>query len=166
MNEHVKLIAGCVVFIPVIAFLLLSAGELWRGKWLGLAAGGWTFAPDERPDSPYYKRRGKRIALTNLVFAIMFAGQLGLLFADQLGDAPAIGATWPFVAISICFVGCGTWVLLGSRRDGKAIAAAAAGTGPELAEKYEFGRRQIAVLVVIMLAVLAVEVASSLIASW
>lgn len=166
MDEHAKLIAGCVVFIPLIAFLLLSAGKLWRGKWLGLVAGGWSFAPDERPDSPYYKRRGKRIALTNLVFAIMFAGQLGLLVADRLGNAPAIGATWPFVTICICFTGCGAWVFAGSRRDGKAIAEAAAGTGPELPAEYQLGTRGVALLVVIMLAVLAVEVASSLIASW
>lgn len=158
MDGHVKLIVGCVVLIPSIIALVASAWKYWRGEWLRLAT-GWTFAPDEKPDSPYCRRRAKRIALLNLVLAAMFAGQLALLAVDQLGGAPASGQTWPFAVLSICVVGGGVWILAASRRDARSIAAGASGTAPGLSEGYAFGRRHAAVLVAIMIAVVALEIA-------
>lgn len=165
MDEHAKLIAGCVVFIPLIAFLLLSAGKLWRGKWLGLS--DLAHNPYEgRPASALQRRRGRRAALVNLVWAVACAGILGIsAFGATDGFDANVGVV-SGVAIPIALMAGCAWISVGSRRDGKAIAEAAAGTGPELPAEYELGTRGVALLVVIMLAVLAVEVASSLIASW
>lgn len=155
----VKVIVGCVVLISLIVVLVVSAWKFWRGEWLRLIAGGWTFAPDEEPGSPYYHRRAKRIALDNLVLAVALAGWLGLLIADQLGNSLASGQTWPFAVLILWSIGSAIYVLGGSRRDSKVISAAATGTGPELSEEYEFGTRQVVFLVVIMVAVVAFEIA-------
>lgn len=155
----VKLLVGCVVLIPLIVLLVVSAWKFWQGKWLRAIAGGWTFAPDEKLDSPYYQRRAKRIALGSLVLAALLAGWLGLLVVDQLENSSVSGQTWPFIMLLIWSIGSGIYILGGSRRDSKVIAASAAGTGPELSGAYKLSARHIAVLVAIMLATVALEIA-------
>lgn len=165
MDAHVKLIVGCVLFIPVIALFLAASWKQWHGKWLGFS--DFTFNSYEgRPPSLLQRRRGRRSALVGLVWAVACAGILGIsAFSAASGFDANIGVV-SGVAIPIALMAGCAWISVGSRRDGKAIAEAAAGTGPELPAEYELGTQGVALLVVIMLAVLAVEVASSLIASW
>lgn len=153
MDGNGKLIAGCVVLIPLIILLLLCAWKLWHGKWLRLDT-GWSFAPDEGPDSPYRLRRRKRIALVNLVLAAALAGQLGLLAVEALGAEHVGGQTWPFAVLVAWCLGSCIWVLGGSRRDARAIAA-----GSDISAGYTFGTRHAVALVAVMLAVVAVETA-------
>lgn len=160
MNEHVKLIAGCVVFIPVIALFLAASWKQWHGKWLGFS--DFTFNSYEgRPASLLQRRRGRRSALVGLVWAVACAGILGISAFSAASGFPANLELVSGIALPLAVVAGCAWTGAGSRRDRKAVE-----NGTELAEEYALNTRKVVFLALAMLAVLAVEVASSLIASW
>ena len=165
MDGYAKMIVGYFVFIPIVVLLLVSSWKYWQGKWLR-TIGGWTFAPDEGPESLYQKRRARRIALDNLVLAALAAGTLVSVTLEATGVGPRSSMlSWDF-ALSAVLVGSAVWILATGRRDGKAVAQAAAGNGPGLTENYELDTTRAVVLVLAMVAVLAVEIGGGFVAPW
>lgn len=65
----------------------------------------------------------------------------------------------PGFAMMAVLAGGLIWHLAGSWRDAKAIENGVAGNGPGLVEEYKFDARHAIVLVVIMLAIVAVDIA-------
>ena len=165
MDGYVKMIVGYVVFIPLIVLIFVSSWKYWQGKWLR-TIGGWTFAPDEGPESLYQKRRARRIALGNLVLAALATGTLVSVTLEATGVGPRTSMLSWGLALSAVLVGSAAWILATGRRDGKAVAQAAAGTGPGLVENYELDTTRAVVLVLAMAAVMAVEIGGGFVAPW
>ena len=165
MDGYVKMIVGYVVFIPLIVLIFVSSWKYWQGKWLR-TIGGWTFAPDEGPESLYQKRRARRIALGNLVLAALAAGTLVSVTLEATGGGPAASTLSWCAALSAVLVGSAAWMLVMGRRDGKAVTQAAAGAGPGLTENYELDTTRVVVLVLAMLAVMAIEIGGAFVAPW
>lgn len=158
MDAHVKLFVGCVIFIPVIALFLAASWKQWHGKWLGFS--DFTFNSYEgRPASLLQRRRGRRSALVGLVWVVACAGILGISAFSAASGFPAnlelvLGIALPLAIAAGC-----AWTGAGSRRDRKAVD-----NGTELAGEYALDTRGVVILILAMLAVLAVEIGSSLIA--
>lgn len=160
VDAHVKLIVGCVVFVPVIVLFLAASWKQWRGKWLGFS--DFTFNSYEgRPASLLQRRRGRRSALVGLVWAVACAGILGISAFSAASGFPANLESVSGIALPLAIAAGCAWTGAGSRRDRKAVE-----NGAELAEEYALDTRKVVFLVLAMLAVLAVEIGSSLIAPW
>lgn len=160
MDARVKLIIGCVIFIPVIALFLAASWKQWHGKWLGFS--DFTFNSYEgRPASLLQRRRGRRSALVGLVWVVACAGILGISAFSAASGFPANLESVSGIALPLAIAAGCAWSGAGSRRDGKAVE-----NGAELAEEYALDTRKVVFLVLAMLAVLAVEIGSSLIAPW
>ncbi|MBX9033088.1 hypothetical protein [Gordonibacter massiliensis (ex Traore et al. 2017)] len=162
MDGYVNLIVGCALFVPLIVLLLTASWKQWHGAWLGFS--DVTFNRYEgRPATPLQRRRGRRAALVDLVWAVACAGILGIAAFSAASDFSAnLEAVSGGALLLAVIVGC-VWIGAGSRRDRRKFANVADGNAGGLDEEYALGRRGIAVLAVVMLAVLAIEIASSLI---
>ena len=161
MDGYGKLIVGCVIFIPVIAVLLIASWKMWHGKWLGFS--DFSYNSYEGPASLPQRRRGRRTALVCLVGAAAAVGVLGIaafsaasgfhanleLVLGTMVTLALVSSTWPFAA---------------SQRENRACTSDVSGNNLELANEYELTAHRIKILIVVLLAVLAVEIGVSLIA--
>ncbi|WP_080797378.1 hypothetical protein [Arabiibacter massiliensis] len=158
MGRYGSLIVGCVIFIPIIALLLVTAWKNWRGKWLAFS--DLTYLADERPEN-LQRRKGRRAALVYLVWVVALAGALGITaFSALSGFAVNLDMVSAILAACV-FVG-GSWLVATSRREFK-IASSAVGESSELAGEYVLDARRAAMLAIAMLAVLAAEIICTLI---
>lgn len=160
MDEYGKLIVGCVIFIPVIAPLLVASWKLWHGKWLSFS--DFTYIPGECFED-LQRRKGRRVALFCLVGAIACAGVLCIAAFSAVSGFPANLELASGMTVLLACAG-GFWLFALSRRDAKAVENAPAGGGAEAGGSYILDKRRGAVLALVILAVLAIEIASSLVA--
>lgn len=160
MDGYERLMVGCVIFIPVIAVLLLASWKMWHGKWLGFS--DFSYNAYEGPANPLQKRRGRRTALVCLVWSVAAVGVLGIAACSAVGGFPANLELVSGVLVTLVLVG-GGWPYAASRRESGAAASDAVGASLALAEEYDLDTHRVAVLVIVMFAVIAVEIASSLI---
>lgn len=161
MDGYERLIVGCVIFIPVIAMLLVASWKLWHGKWLGLF--DFSYNSYEGPANSLQKRRGRRAALICLVWSVAAVGVLGIAACSAAGGFSANLELVSGVLVALVLVS-GGWPFTATRRESGAAVGDAAGADVASAEEYALDARRVAVLVLVMLAVVAAEIASSLIA--
>lgn len=159
MDGYERLIVGCVIFIPVIAVLLVASWKLWHGKWLSLF--DFSYNSYEGPANSLQKRRGRRAALVCLVWSVAAVGVLGIAACSAAGGISA-NLELASGALVALVLASGGWPYAAARREGGAAAGDAAGAGVASAEEYALDARRAAVLALVMLAVVAVEIASSL----
>lgn len=157
MGMNLKLIVGCVIFIPVIVVLLTASWKLWHGKWLPFS--DFSYVPGEGAES-LHRRKGRRTALACLAGVAACSGVLGIAAFSAVSGFPSNLELASSVMVFLVLVGC-IWLSVLSRRDVGSIANAAIDDGVELVEEYSLDKHRATVLAVVVLAIPALEIASS-----